>query len=933
MTAKNSLIHLPFFIKQQVPNIHLPKFQRMKKMFTNPVTEVLKKISAARVMLATALFTVFIFSGAVRVSAQDASISTPITSFTTSTFNAGLYNEVQLRQTGCSFSSSSYANCSGFTSGNTLRIDGNTDSFNILTPNSTINQVIIRIQANTTSAANLIVGFSNNGTTFDNFQEFSAPSTSANPSCNVYTITAPVNRKYMRMMRTGFGGYTPTGGTGATVRVFVTQVFVNTVCSAPTIGTHPSTTPQSVCQNASATQLSVAATGSGTLSYQWQSSPASNFSSGVLNVGTGNTYTPSTATVGTLYYRCIVTNDCGGGNTATATSNVSGSVTVNASPSITGESLAGGTYGEGSSANPVSITATGAGLIYQWYSSTDAVTNTGGDDLPVGSNSNTHTPSTAVQGTLYYYCVVSGDCSPAAISSVSGAVIIVESCTAPEFIDQPLDFQSGCVNDVINLGTVTTDIAATFQWYVVGTKTNTGGTAVTLGSGGTTDTYTPPSNVAGTFYYYCVATNAACSTPSDAVEITFDQTAITAQPSAANASYTIGASATALSVTATGQGLSYQWYSNTTASNTGGTLIGGANGSSYTPSTAALGTTYYYCVVTGTCSPVSITSNVSGAIQIVQYAVGDYKSVATANWGVNTTWQKWNGTAWVATASGDFPNSATASVYIEGGFTVNVETSGRNIKDLYISGNSTLKSSNLVNSPSYLRINGSTVSVAPGSLVGNLSTGNNTDGISFDIYSTNVTFTGGGTMNPSRIRTNTAGTIVTIDNDITLNYHGSGNAGNAAAYYTVAGSNNILTVNAGKTLTFAPWASYTPIATSHTNSALNQTINVNGTLTMIDGLVPGNATANGWSGHTNGYFSFGATAGTTFILNIGSTGTMNVSEFYPNGTLNSNAPGTGTTTSINVAAGGTLNVSKIADFRNASQTVTVQVLSVSLREL
>lgn len=42
----------------------------------------------------------------------------------------------------------------------------------------------------------------------------------------------------------------------------------------------------------------------------------------------------------------------------------------------------------------------------------------------------------------------------------------------------------------------------------------------------------------------------------------------------------------------------YQWYSNTTPSNTGGSLIPGANNHTYTPPNTAIGTTYYYCVMT-----------------------------------------------------------------------------------------------------------------------------------------------------------------------------------------------------------------------------------------------------------------------------------------------------------------------------------------------
>ncbi|MBR2165215.1 MAG: hypothetical protein IJ915_01525, partial [Paludibacteraceae bacterium] len=71
---------------------------------------------------------------------------------------------------------------------------------------------------------------------------------------------------------------------------------------------------------------------------------------------------------------------------------------------------------------------------------------------------------------------------------------------------------------------------------------------------------------------------------------------ITSHPSSGSAMYDKGDAATALSVTASvsdGGTLSYQWYSNTTATNTGGTLISGATSADYTPSTAVAGTLYY----------------------------------------------------------------------------------------------------------------------------------------------------------------------------------------------------------------------------------------------------------------------------------------------------------------------------------------------------
>lgn len=124
---------------------------------------------------------------------------------------------------------------------------------------------------------------------------------------------------------------------------------------------------------------------------------------------------------------------------------------------------------------------------------------------------------------------------------------------------------------------------------------------------------------------------------------------ITAQPSATDATYTQDDAATALTVSATGDNLTYQWYSNTTNSNENGTAISDATNSTYTPSTATATTTYYYCIVSsGTCTT---TSQVSGAIIV-------NPKPETCEWSINycaegQTWetacfhQKDNTTEWI----------------------------------------------------------------------------------------------------------------------------------------------------------------------------------------------------------------------------------------------------------------------------------------------
>ena len=115
------------------------------------------------------------------------------------------------------------------------------------------------------------------------------------------------------------------------------------------------------------------------------------------------------------------------------------------------------------------------------------------------------------------------------------------------------------------------------------------------------------------------STNATDITVATGTAIINFAPAITAQPSAVTQNATQGATPTNLSVTATGAGLTYQWYSNTTNSNTGGTLLSGATNATYTPLTTSVGALYFYVVVSGTCSP-AVTSSVSGNFVVTSSA-------------------------------------------------------------------------------------------------------------------------------------------------------------------------------------------------------------------------------------------------------------------------------------------------------------------------
>jgi hypothetical protein len=117
-----------------------------------------------------------------------------------------------------------------------------------------------------------------------------------------------------------------TGATSKNVAASATGITV------PTITAEPSTAGQTLNQNQATgiSALSVTATGTGTLSYRWfvnstgsTDTTASTFVTGA----TAATYTPSSATTGTFYYFCSVTNTCGA-----TVSNASGAIFVTSCP-------------------------------------------------------------------------------------------------------------------------------------------------------------------------------------------------------------------------------------------------------------------------------------------------------------------------------------------------------------------------------------------------------------------------------------------------------------------------------------------------------------------------------------------------------------------------------------------------------------------------
>ena len=137
-----------------------------------------------------------------------------------------------------------------------------------------------------------------------------------------------------------------------------------------------------------------------------------------------------------------------------------------------------------------------------------------------------------------------------------------------------------------------------YQWYTCDDVNKNSAEAI---DGATKNTYTPSA----TGYYYCCVSDENGSANSNAVLVSISSATAPTISVAANPGNNITAG-TAVTLTATTTGYpvpTIQWYSNTTASNTDGTLIEGETKQTYSPSTANEGTFYYYAVAANGISP------------------------------------------------------------------------------------------------------------------------------------------------------------------------------------------------------------------------------------------------------------------------------------------------------------------------------------------
>lgn len=419
-------------------------------------------------------------------------------------------------------------------------------------------------------------------------------------------------------------------------------------------------------------------------------------------------------------------------------------------------------------------------------------------------------------------------------------------------------------------------------------------------SGQATNSYSVTGLSSGTYYYrvraasqYAVGEYASGNSVSQTVVTTCSNPTINTQPSTSTQSVCLNGTATALSVSATGAS-SYQWYSNVSNSNTGGTLISGATNASYTPLTSSAGALYYYVNVNGGVG-CNTLSNVSGLITVNSRPTPTFTTAPTGTVTINT--------------NQTYTTQASQSSYIwtfsgTSGVDYNI-TSG---------GTSTDNSVNIT----WLTTGGKTITVNYNDANGcnGASSASSTitaaSGVYYNVASTDVTVLTNWGTNTDGSGTNPANFT---DAGLTFNIYNSGAFMGSGNSWTVNGTGSRIVVgNGSSSLSFSATEAIT---------ASSVDVNNNATLSLENATIPTLGTLA--SGSTVAYAAASATQAVTattysnLTLSGGGTrsfsGTVNIG-----GTFN---PGTGfSATSGTIVLNGTSTSQAIPSFTYNGLTVS-----------
>jgi hypothetical protein len=352
---------------------------------------------------------------------------------------------------------------------------------------------------------------------------------------------------------------TTAGLDGWQFRCVVTAPNGEEIASAPaslTIVPEVTKQPSNTSVSAGSTaKFTVAASGKGPLSYQWQSRKNSSSSWAHSSQTGAKTATLSVATTAGLngwQFRCVVTSANGlKAYSSFATLTISDGPKITSQPAST--SVSAGTMAK------FTVAASGTGtLTYQWQSRKDSSATWSNSGQSGSKTATLSVATTAGLNGWQFRCIVT-DASGRSVASNAATVSVAQ--TAPKITTQPS-------NKSVTAGTTAKFTVAasgtgtiTYQWQ---SRKNSSATWANSGQSGSKTATLSVATTAGLngWQFRCIVTDGNGQTvTSSAATLTVTQAVlkIASQPVSA---YVSAGSTAKFSVTATGSGtLSYQWQS------------------------------------------------------------------------------------------------------------------------------------------------------------------------------------------------------------------------------------------------------------------------------------------------------------------------------------------------------------------------------------
>jgi len=324
------------------------------------------------------------------------------------------------------------------------------------------------------------------------------------------------------------------------------------------------------------------------ITYNW------TFSGG--NPSTANTLDPGNIVYdapGNYEITLEVTGECGVSNVATQTFEVFQNPTIT-NTILTQEICSNENTSE------INLTSNIANTTYSW----SATASSGISGFTANGNTNTIPSQTVINnqntsGTLTYEVIPS-------VNGCQGDAVdfTITVNTAPRFTTQPISSEI-CKDSAATLLEVAFENGtgtASYQWFSNTIDSNSGGNLI---SGAINESYNPPTNIVGELFYYVEISfsSGGCSKiASNTARVNILESP-TINPIEASKTYCRNEISNDLAATysgGNGTDATYQWFSNTIDSNTGGTEINGATTSDYNPPTNVVGTVYYYVEISFT---------------------------------------------------------------------------------------------------------------------------------------------------------------------------------------------------------------------------------------------------------------------------------------------------------------------------------------------